>query len=165
MKKIFDKAFILYCIIGILNFIVCTTIMFLLYNLGICSEKVAPLVNYGLGGLIWYFSCLKLIFPGQKQTVGLVVRFILEIIVCYVLCYYWLAPPIYNMLSEIEGFRTAFTFLMHLPEEQFAANCNMAIGAMLYAVVNYFGQRYVVFHTIHRRKKAEEKHKETATAR
>lgn len=160
MRKIFDKAFILYCIIGVLNFIVCTAIMFLLYNLGICSENVAPLVNYGLGGVIWYFSCLKLVFPGQKQSVGLVVRFIVEIALCYVLCYYLLAPPIYRLLLSSNGFRSAIAFLTHMPEEQIAANCNMAIGALLYAIVNYFGQRYFVFHTFHRKKKSDKSQKD-----
>lgn len=156
MRKVFDKAFVIYCIIGILNFIVCTSIMFLLYNLGVCNENMSALVNYALGGVIWYFGCLKLVFPGQKQSVGLVVRFVLEIMLCYVVSYLLLAPLVFRALSEIDGFRTAITFLTHMPEEQFAGNCNMAIGALLYAILNYFGQRYFVFHPFHRHKKKSE---------
>lgn len=154
MKKIFDKSFVMYCIVGVLNFIVCTAIMFLLYNLGICSEDVAPLVNYGLGGIIWYVANLTLVFPGQKQTPGLVLRFILEIAVCYVICYYLLAPPLYQLLAQSAWFQNAISFLMHLPADQVEANCTMALGAILYAILNYFGQRFFVFHPFKRMSRA-----------
>lgn len=153
MKKIFDKAFVLYCIVGVLNFIVCTAIMFLLYNLGVCSEDVAPLVNYGLGGVIWYVANLKLVFPGQKQTPALVFRFVLEAVCCYLLCYYLIAPPLYRLLADKAVFQRIISFIMHLPEEQLEANCVMALGSLCYAVLNYFGQRFFVFHEFKRAKK------------
>lgn len=164
MKKVFDKTFILYCIVGILNYIVCTAIMFILYNCGICSEDVAPLVNYGLGGIIWYVANIKLVFPGSKQTPGLVVRFIAEAVGCYIICYYILAPLLFKALVNSPSFENWLSSLLNLSKVRIEANCNMAFGSVLYAILNYFGQRFLVFNKLRKlkklswrgRKKAEE---------
>ncbi len=154
MKKLFDKVFLRYCLLGVSNFALCTAIMFILYNTGLCSKDVAPLVNYGLGAVIWYFGNLWLVFPGQKQSVGLVVRFVLEIVLCYVGSYYLLAPAIYRLLMRTSWFPRAVGFLRKMPAERFEANCIMGIGVVLYAVSNYFGQRFYVFRN-HKRVKSK----------
>ena len=68
LKKMIDKTLALYLLVGVLNFIVCTGIMFLLYNVADVSKHFAPIVNYGLGSIIWYLSCNYLLFPGHKTT-------------------------------------------------------------------------------------------------
>lgn len=140
MRNVFDKKLILYCIVGITNYIICTGLMFLLFNLNICDEHIAPLVNYGLGGIIWYFGNVKLVFTGQKQTPALVIRFICEILACYLLCYYVLAPLI-------------CTLILNNPGDATQGNVRMAIGSVLYAIVNYFGQRFFVFREFNREKR------------
>ena len=72
LKKMIDKTLALYLLVGVLNFIVCTGIMFLLYNVADVSKHFAPIVN-------------------------------------------------------IRG------------------NCEMSVGSLSYALLNYFGQRYFVF--------------------
>lgn len=144
MKKVFDKKLILYCLLGFANYVFCTGLMFLLYNLGICDDHVAPLINYGLGGIIWYFGNVKLVFK-QKQTPALVIRFILEIIVCYLLCYYILSPLI------------CMLFVRKSASEGVQDNFRMAVGSVVYAIVNYFGQRFFVFRDF---KREERKHRE-----
>lgn len=52
IKKFVDKVLLRYVIIGILNFIVCTGLMFLLFNFCGFSEHLAPVVNYALLSLI-----------------------------------------------------------------------------------------------------------------
>ena len=87
-----DKTLALYLLVGVLNFIVCTGIMFLLYNVADVSKHFAPIVNYGLGSLIWYLSCNYLLFPGHKTTSKQLLRFVLDIVVCYLLSYYLIGP-------------------------------------------------------------------------
>lgn len=149
MKNVFDKKLIFYCLLGFANYVICTGLMFLLYNLGICDDHVAPLINYGLGGIIWYFGNVKLVFK-QKQTPALVIRFILEIIVCYLLCYYILSPRICRL------------FVRKLASTAAKDNIRMAVGSVVYAIVNYFGQRFFVFREFNRvkRKHREERERE-----
>ena len=52
-KHMVDRTLVYYVIIGILNFIICTAIMFLLFNVCGFSDHVAPLFNCGLGSVIW----------------------------------------------------------------------------------------------------------------
>ena len=140
MKKLIDKKLILYCLVGLANYVFCTGLMFLLYNLHICDDHVAPLINYGLGAVIWYFGNVKLVFK-QKQTPALIVRFILEIIICYVLCYYVLSPLICKL------------FVRESADTMTKDNFRMAVGSLAYAIVNYFGQRFFVFREFNREKK------------
>ena len=92
LKKMIDKTLALYLLVGVLNFIVCTGIMFLLYNVADVSKHFAPIVNYGLGSIIWYLSCNYLLFPGHKTTSKQLLCFVLDIVVCYLLSYYLIGP-------------------------------------------------------------------------
>ena len=67
LKKMIDKTLALYLLVGVLNFIVCTGIMFLLYNVADVSKHFAPIVNYGLGSIIWYLSCNYLLSSGRMS--------------------------------------------------------------------------------------------------
>ena len=142
IKKIVDKTFWLYLLVGVLNFIVCTAIMFILFNLCGVSEHLAPVVNYVLGSIIWYFSCQYLLFRGRASTWQTIVRFIIEVLVCYGFSYYAVAPLCSRGLLKLQGVRSFFSFG---GEDKMAGNCEMTIGALVYAIVNYFGQRYFVF--------------------
>lgn len=145
MKKVFDRTLLLYMLIGVTNFIVCTAIMFFLYNFAGWSKDTAPIVNYGLGSLIWYVSCLKIVFPGHKSSVGLVVRFCIEVVVCYLLAYYVFAG-ILTRYAISSGTVVRLLGLSHNADPQAVRdNCYMAVGSFVYAVLNYAGQRYYVF--------------------
>ena len=125
-----DKTLALYLLVGVLNFIVCTGIMFLLYNVADVSKHFAPIVNYGLGSIIWYLSCNYLLFPGHKTTSKQLLCFVLDIVVCYLLSYYLIGPYVSRLLLRTENIR---------------GNCEMSVGSLSYALLNYFGQRYFVF--------------------
>ena len=142
VKKMVDRAFALYLVVGVLNFIFCTALMFFLYNVCGVSEHVAPVVNYGLGSLIWYLGCKFIVFPGHDTTFQLIVRFAVEVVICYVISYYVLAEPLARWALPQEDIYEVFTFG---GGAKVTANCEMAIGAVAYALINYFGQRFFVF--------------------
>ncbi len=137
-----DRAFVLYLIVGVLNFILCTALMFFLFNAWGVSEHVAPLINYGLGSLIWFLGCKYLIFPGNTSTLQQYLRFGLDVLICYVLSYYLIAPFTARWLLGYDSVYHLFTFG---GGAKVVANCEMAVGAIAYALLNYFGQRYFVF--------------------
>ncbi|MDR0889677.1 MAG: GtrA family protein [Oscillospiraceae bacterium] len=142
IQKVVDRSLVVYLIVGVLNFIVCTALMFLLYNLANVSDHVAPVVNYGLGSLIWFISCKYWIFPGHKTSMQMLLRFTVEVLLCYLLTYYLAAPFLTQLALKSEGVRRFFDFG---GADGIEANCKMSIGALLYALINYFGQRYYVF--------------------
>lgn len=156
LRKVIDRTLVLYLVIGVLNFILCTAIMFVLFNICNYSEHLAPLVNYGLGSLIWYLACRYVLFPDQKTTVQQLVRFAVEVIVCYGIAYYAIARPCAELMLRSEKLLRLFSFG---GAEKIQGNCEMSIGAIAYAIINYFGQRYFVFnkHLEHHRKQRESK--------
>lgn len=144
LSKMIDRTFIVYLIIGILNFLFCTALMFVLFNLCGFSDDTAPLVNYGLGSVIWFFAGKYIIFPGQKTSVQQVVRFALEVIACYLLSYYIIARIAGFYLLQSASVRQLFSFGGTEPE-MIAGNLQMTVGTVAYAIINYFGQRFFVF--------------------
>ncbi len=144
IKKMVDRTLVYYLIVGVLNFLVCTGLMFLLFNLCGFSDHIAPLFNYALGSLIWYLSCRYLLFPGQSSTWQQILRFLAEVLVCYVLSYYVAAPLLSGVLLRSQSVRSFFSFGGE-EYEMIVGNCEMTIGAIAYAIINYFGQRYFVF--------------------
>ena len=142
LKKMIDKTLALYLLVGVLNFIVCTGIMFLLYNVADVSKHFAPIVNYGLGSIIWYLSCNYLLFPGHKTTSKQLLCFVLDIVVCYLLSYYLIGPYVSRLLLRSHSVTRFFSFG---GTENIRGNCEMSVGSLSYALLNYFGQRYFVF--------------------
>lgn len=142
LKKVVDRTLVLYLIIGISNFLLCTGIMFLLYNLAGISQHIAPIVNYGLGSLIWYLACRFVIFPGSKTTPRQLLRFVIDIAVCYLLSYYVIAPLVAQLALKSTRIKALFSFG---GSHNIEGNCEMSAGAISYALLNYFGQRYYVF--------------------
>ena len=156
LNRIVDRTMVYYLIIGILNFIVCTGIMFLLFNLCGLSEHLAPLVNYGLGSVIWYLSCKYLLFRGHASTWQQLLRFVIEVLACDAVSYYIAAPLLSDVLLRSGSVRDFFSF-GGTEAEMIEGNCEMTVGAIFYAILNYFGQRYFVFSDRfeHHRKAAE----------
>lgn len=144
LKRLVDRTLVYYVIFGILNFIVCTAIMFLLFNVCGFSDHIAPLFNYGLGSIFWYFGCRYLLFRGEERSWQQIIRFLAEVVVLYLLCYYVIAPLLTPVLLRMPKVRAFFSF-GGTEEEMVRGNCEMTIGAASYAILNYFGQRYFVF--------------------
>ncbi len=144
IKKLIDRTLAVYLVIGILNFIVCTALMFFLFNVCGFSEHIAPLVNYGLGSLIWYLACRYVLFPTHPTTLRQLFRFVVEVVVCYLLSYYVAAPLLSGAFLRTPKVREFFSFGGN-SQEMISGNCEMTIGAVIYALLNYFGQRYFVF--------------------
>lgn len=142
IRRFVDKILLIYLTVGVVNFIVCTYLMFILYNGLHVSEHLAPVVNYGLGSVIWYVSCRYLVFRGRPFTFQQVLRFLVEILICYGVSYYLIAPLLAGLVLQWES---ALNFFDFGGAEKIAGNCEMTIGAIVYAVLNYFGQRYFVF--------------------
>ena len=106
MKRFIDRTLVEYLIVGILNFILCTGIMFLLFNLWGVSTHLAPLVNYGLGSVNWYLSCKFIVFRERQSTGQQLLRFVAEVLSCYLVSYYVIARPCAARCCDRSGCRS-----------------------------------------------------------
>ncbi len=139
LKKIFDPSFFRFLIVGVVNTLVGTAVMFLLYNAaglhtwGAAGYWLSTIGNYTAGSVVSFFLNKHFTFRSQERGAGLVFRFVLNIVVCMVLAYGIAQKAVEWALSG-----TALS-------EQVQGNLSMLVGMGLFVLLNYFGQRFFAF--------------------
>ena len=120
-------------IVGVVNTIFGTTIMFVCYNVFGCSYWVSSFWDYFLGGILSYFLNKHFTFHYQSTDWRSITKFALNIIVCYLIAYS-LALPLTRMALES----------MHF-SKTIVENIAMLVGTGLFMVINYLGQKFYAF--------------------
>lgn len=131
MKKLIDKTTIKFIVVGIINTIVGTGVMFLFYNVLHVGYWFASASNYIVGSIVSYLLNKYYTFQNKEKSPRVVLRFIANISVCYFMAY-GIAKP------------CAF-FLLQGAKKTVQENVAMLIGMCLFVGLNYFGQRFWVF--------------------
>ncbi len=130
-KHLIDRTLGRYMLVNFLCWGVGTGVMFLLYNLHIGGYWFASACNYLIGGTMGYFLNRRYTFHSKARQLNELIKYIVHMLVCYFIAY-TLAPRL------CAGLETRFG--LHA-----AGNVSLLVGVVLFAVLNYFGQRYVVF--------------------
>ena len=130
-NKIVDIVTLKFIVVGVVNTIVGTSVMFLSYNLFGLSYWVSSAANYIVGSVVSYFLNKYFTFQSKGRSLREVVAFVINISVCYFIAYGMAKPLAYKVL---EGYG-----------QSLRDNVAMLIGMCLFVVLNYFGQRFVVF--------------------
>jgi len=131
MKQLFDDTLLKFFLVGIVNTIVGTGTMFLLYNLVGCSYWVSSAANYLAGGVVSYFLNKHFTFHNKDASPKQVLRFVANIATCWFLAY-GLSKPLMRYLLSGSSIRIQ-------------ENLAMVGGMCLYSCMNYLGQRFFVF--------------------
>ena len=131
MKKFFDPSMLRFLLLGVVNTLVGAGIMFLLYNLAGCSYWLSSAANYIVGGVVSYFLNKYYTFKNTERSWKQVLRFALNVAVCWLLAY-GIAKPL--ALRLLAGF-----------DEKLQTNAAMLAGLCLYTALNYLGQRFFAF--------------------
>lgn len=131
MKKFFDPSMLRFLLVGVVNTLVGAGIMFLLYNLAGCSYWLSSAANYIVGGVVSYFLNKYYTFKNTERSWRQVLRFALNVAVCWLLAY-GIAKPL--ALRLLAGF-----------DERLQTNAAMLAGLCLYTALNYLGQRFFAF--------------------
>ena len=131
MKKFFDPSMLRFLLVGVVNTLVGAGIMFLLYNLAGCSYWLSSAANYIVGGVVSYFLNKYYTFKNTERSWKQVLRFALNVAVCWLLAY-GIAQPL--ALRLLAGF-----------DEKLQTNAAMLAGLCLYTALNYLGQRFFAF--------------------
>lgn len=131
MKKFFDPSMLRFLLVGVVNTLVGAGIMFMLYNLAGCSYWLSSAANYIVGGVVSYFLNKYYTFKNTERSWKQVLRFALNVAVCWLLAY-GIAKPL--ALRLLAGF-----------DEKLQTNAAMLAGLCLYTALNYLGQRFFAF--------------------
>lgn len=132
-QKRIDGTVVRFLMVGVLNTLVGCGTMFLLYNWAHCSYWISSAANYIIGGIVSFFLNKYFTFRKKDWSWREVVRFAVNVAVCYFLAY-GLAKP---LTMRILAGQTLW-----LQE-----NAAMLVGMCLYTALNYLGQRFFAFRT------------------
>ena len=141
MKKLLDSSFIRFLIVGVINTLVGTAIMFGLYNLaglhtwGQLGYWLSTIGNYTVGSVVSFFLNKHYTFKSKEKGKAVVIRFVINIAVCMTLAY--------GIAQKCVELALAGTFL----SQQLQGNISMLVGMGLFVLLNYFGQRFFAFKT------------------
>ena len=141
LKQLFDPTFFRFILVGVVNTLVGYGVMFGLYNLaglhtwGAAGYWLSSAANYVVGSVVSFFLNKHFTFQNREKGAGVVLRFVVNISVCWLLAY-GLAQPVMEALLGNLGL-----------SGQLQGNLTMLAGSGLFVVLNYLGQRFFAFRT------------------
>lgn len=131
LKKLVDRTFWKFILVGVVNTLFGTAVMFLCYNLLHLGYWISSGANYVLGSILSYFLNKYFTFQNREKGFGVVLRFTLNILVCYLLAYGIAKPAVAWALSGMS--------------KSVQENGAMLVGMCLFVGFNYLGQRFFAF--------------------
>ncbi|WP_455615419.1 GtrA family protein [Eisenbergiella sp.] len=131
MKQLFDKKLLKFILVGGINTLIGTLVMFGAYNLLEMNYWISSALNYIVGSIVSYFLNRNFTFQSNIPQRNSVPRFIINIAACYAIAY-GLAKPVVKIIFQ------NFTVIQ-------SDNIAMFVGMCLFVGINYIGQRYFVF--------------------
>lgn len=131
LKKLLDKTFWKFLLVGVANTLFGTVVMFLCYNLLHMGYWISSAANYVLGSILSYFLNKHYTFQNSEKGPGVVLRFVINISVCYLIAYGVAKPLTAWILSDMD--------------RSIQENGAMLVGMCLFVGLNYLGQRFFAF--------------------
>lgn len=129
------RQFIKFGIVGILNTIVGTAVMFFAYNVLHFGYWLSSALNYIIGSILSYILNKRFTFESKKKSKKEIARFVVNISVCYLLAY-GAAEPFAGKMLLMFGLKFEKNIL-----EQIA----MLFGMCFFIILNFGGQKIFVF--------------------
>ena len=126
-----DKTFMKFVIVGFVNTVVGSAIMFVFYNIFHLSYWISSASNYLFGSICSYILNKHFTFQYHEQGCTSLFRFTINIIVCYLLAY-GLAKALMQ-------------WILFSLDKNIQDNIALFFGMCLFVVFNYLGQRYFAF--------------------
>jgi len=131
IQLLHKNTFIKFILVGVVNTLVGTTIMFVFYNVFHLSYWISSASNYFFGSICSYLLNKHFTFQYKEKGFYSLFRFTFNILVCYLLAYGIALPIMQYLLTDYS--------------KVIQENVSMAVGMCLFVVFNYFGQRFFAF--------------------
>lgn len=136
-KKLFDRTFLRFVLVGVVNTLFGYAIMFGFYNLLHLDYWISSAANYVFGSILSFFLNKHFTFQDKSRDWKTVLRFVVNIAACYAVAY-GLARPLIRWVLRGLSQRTI-------------DNAAMLFGSCVFVALNYLSQRFLTF------RKTEEK--------
>ena len=130
-SSLFDRTLLKFVIVGIANTLLGSAVMFAMYNLLHCSYWASSAANYIVGSVLSFFLNKHFTFQNQSKDISVVIKFIVNIVACYLLAYGIAKPMVYYLLQN--------------SSEKVQDNLSMLVGMIFFVGFNYIGQRFFAF--------------------
>ncbi len=130
IKKLFDEV-LHFGMIGVINTLLGFFLIMIFYNILHLNYWVASATSYVIGSIFSYFANKKLTFKVQESSRAYVIKFALNIAVCYFLAYGIAKPLVKSVLSGYS--------------QTIVENIAIIIGMGMFIVFNFIGQKFFVF--------------------
>lgn len=131
IKAKFDITFVKFIVVGVINTLLGTAVMFIAYNMFHLSYWISSAANYVVGSICSYFLNKYFTFHNKEKSPVIVIKFIINITVCYLIAYGGAQRLIMWLLSDFSI--------------KWQDNIAMLCGMGLFVILNYFGQRFFAF--------------------
>jgi putative flippase GtrA len=128
---IIDRSFWRFILVGVVNTLVGTGIMFGLYNIVGCGYWFSSAMNYFLTSILSFFLNKYFTFEAKNWSLFMVLAFILTIMVAYLMAY-GIAKPLASWILKNKT-------------EKIRDNVSLFVGMCLFTGLNYLGQRFIAF--------------------
>ena len=133
LSSFFDATFLKFMLVGVVNTIVGSAVMFFCFNVLAWSYWVSSALNYMVGSIVSYLLNKRYTFQQKGNDWHTVWKFIVNVSVCYVLAYGLAKPFVAWLLSGVTT--------------NIQGNAALFVGMVLFVGFNYIGQRFWAFST------------------
>ena len=133
LSSFFDATFLKFILVGVVNTLVGTAVMFFCFNVLAWSYWVSSALNYMVGSILSYLLNKRYTFQQKGNDWHTVWKFIVNVSVCYVLAYGLAKPFVAWLLSGVTT--------------NIQGNAALFVGMVLFVGFNYIGQRFWAFST------------------
>ena len=131
LSSFFDATFLRFILVGVVNTLVGTAIMFFCFNVLAWSYWISSALNYIVGSIVSYLLNKRYTFQQKGHDWNTILKFIVNITICYVLAYGFAKPLVTWMLSGVST--------------NIQGNVALLTGMVLFVGLNYIGQRFWAF--------------------
>lgn len=136
LERFWNHSFFRFLLVGVMNTIVGLSATYLLLNALGLHYWVSTFLGNCIGAVVSYFLNKRFTFQSQASFGSSIWKFTAVILACYALSY-WAGLVISSQLIN----------LVNADQAAWADNLAVLIGAGLYTISNYFGQRFFAFRT------------------
>ena len=131
LSSFFDATFLKFMLVGVINTLVGTAVMFFCFNVLTWSYWISSAMNYIVGSIVSYVLNKRYTFEHKGHDWSTVWKFIVNITICYGLAY---------------GLAKSFvTWMLSGVSTNIQGNAALMVGMILFVGLNYIGQRFWAF--------------------
>jgi putative flippase GtrA len=127
----FDGVFLKFILVGVINTIVGSSIMFGFYNIAHLDYWLSSACNYTFTSILSFFLNKYFTFGVRQWSAYMIAAFVLTITVSYFIAY-GISKPVIN-------------YLLRDSPQNIRENIALLAGMCLFTGFNYLGQRLIVF--------------------